>query len=1192
MTSQMTFEFNNNESRGGSMTSWRWLSVGVELALETLKKEVHDPKNGVRFEEREVRAYLQEYIWDGTYTVSKTVYRRVCDDLIVKVLDLNGKKSLKSLLGDQKVWSLKVDELGDLQPRLLHLVKNLIEREARRAEARKEKKMKQKAEKGRSRVRYRQSGTLVLKNERVLVDTGVRNPGALERFAAVKGWDSKSPIAMPFVSEDHVELGDEIVPADMQERFIHHGYFPAAGKTLWDKSSPAWLWAAKNLPTAVEFIAYGQGLVNSACVEFHNLAEEGVTVRVVDLGVDENGHWTYDPEEIVTPAGMDGACVYGAGISDEALLQCRYLNDEQFAKGLWVQSDSVPDKEFWIDRGVMNGGQFKGAMKSVFKKLPSGSVIDPGCLGVLAAHGKFNHMRRMQSGFEVWENAPVTEENKALLMELASENADKIISKGKDRIEARIASEDPFRAAQLQLFKLAGKNPWAVKSMRSSMVDYFQQTLWKLAQGAGVTGRRVFSVIDNGVRPGCVVANKAMFPGAEYGDTVAAWRFPITHEQGAQVFVLVEPSARHLVDGKMPMDVAYFHEDRHAAGNGDDDGDTWAFTNDPRMVKVISSFNGGWVIRDGAAEPLGRRYSFEPVKDAGGSKHSYSTESDEARAYVNRDNRGPVGRPTMWRATFRVLGDDWAALAMSVMIQYFVDMAKRTVNLPDWRYIADFPEKAWVPVDGRSGWFKLADDVPLLGWVNTPDGPAQAEIIEMMTEWFNARVIDHGVPSFEIENDKGDLVRVPVSNLLGWRSFKRDMPVLDHLGQPTGQFESQKFSKVIHLDHWTSTTTRQKKIAKGNLVHESFDYAQSRKDEFLDMLGADDDLDDEEMIMAELLDDCFNAVNEGRDSDDQVVINHDAVAALIDKAHSQGYLTSTLRRKSGLATFADSWGRIAAMRGESVEQQSRQSSAKRNAIARLENDVRSLTLEECLAIWHHEVDRKRYNNALRIVATPGNAIARALDLDNAGDCRHLDSTIQVDGVKKTRATAYVDAIFAKTGKGAEQDIFDAMTEFVKNDVDHLETCGIHFHECEHCMQQMLDLLVIRHRQTGRKLTLDTWHITQVANDKLQGDNSHEYTPRNYDWVERLARGVIRRHAQYIGIRGANGEAHRTENWVYPDEVRPAMLKFWNECVAKGLITADKPFTLGFFVTKEDAVFRNIQVKGNLAKDVAKAQATA
>ena len=875
------------------------------------------------------------------------------------------------------------------------------------------KKISKMNAKATSRSSYLHSTEFVLKStrsgkRRLTFESGVKNPGLLLRMAARLGWDADGPVAYPMVNDTGSVMSDE-----ERKRLEDMGYLIGGEKVLWRQSGSAWDFIQGLMPKAVDFRGYAHGLVNSAVTAYF----PEVDAKIVDVYIDENGKLNLEGRGIA--AGNDGA----GWCSPEYAGQFRFLALPQeglevgaFAKGMLIASDDVPAGEIWLDSGSVNGGNFKGACKSVVKDMVGKTIV--GDLGILRETKRLN---KMDGCFETGECIPATPDNKQIVFDLTKAAVAKLISKGEKGLLRAAAKSDDNLTMAMELCDKAGVEYGDIPFLRDALDDLLQRKLWKVAQGGGIVGQQLVLVMDAGVKPGTIVANPKSL-GAKVGDSVAWWRFPIVLEQGVAVAKIAKPSSRHLVNGEVPVGVVYCNVTDCEAAQGDDDGDVVAVSTDPQVIKLFATANGGWAEKADCWERNGALYAIEPGK----TSVKFDALIEDMKSYIAGDPRGPVGTPTIVRAALLAVGDEDGARAMSVMVQYFVDQAKRKVVLPDYRWIAENPSNAWTLEDG---WMKLSNSVPMLTCEGAVDGIVTDEeaMLEAMYEWQTERLALAGIPVDREGRAK--------TNALGWRR-QGEYQEID--GEP----KWMSYGKRIKLSNWNSVMANQKGVRVGNLVHTAYQAAWNEKSAILEAFGVKGEVNPKALFG--LLD---------------VALEANGIVVDAPKFTPADYMKSELRDRSGLKAWGAAWKRIATMTdSDKVREQ------KATIIADLQHSARNLTINEVVAIWRHEIHAGRINNAIRIASASGGAVATALSLEGAEHCDFMDGKLEAT-VNSIVESAKVQGVDPIKMMGERLAVIDETTAS-----SHTAVHGIALVDCPCCMKAIETGMVRRLRAERSK----TW----------------------------------------------------------------------------------------------------------------------
>ena len=420
---------------------------------------------------------------------------------------------------------------------------------------------------------------------------------------------------------------------------------------------------------------------------------------------------------------------------------------------------------------------------------------------------------------------------------------------------------------------------------------------------------------------------------------------------------------------------------------------------------------------------------------------------EEMKNYIAGDPRGPVGTPTIIRAALLAADDVAGARAASVMVQYFVDQAKRKVILPDYRWIAENPESAWTLEDG---WMKLSDAVPLLNCEGVKDGVCfdQEEMLEEMYAWQTARLAAAGLPV----DRKGKLK----TNGLGWRRQG------EWILRDDGEKEWMSYGKRVKLSNWNSVIANQRGVRIGNLVHTAYQAAWHEKSAILEAFGVKGEANPKALFG--LLDAALKA---------------EGIVVDAPKFTPKEYKNSELRDRSGLKVWGEAWKRVL-----TSENSERMQERKAAIIADLQNSARKLSLGEVVTIWRHEIHAGRINNAIRIASVSGGAVSAALSLEGAEHCDFMDNKLDatIESVVRAANEQGVDAIKLMGER------LGAADESKPN--SHTALHGIALVDCPCCMKAIETGMVRRLRADRSK----TWASTEM--ELVRGFNGTNKCPEN------------------------------------------------------------------------------------------------
>lgn len=449
-------------------------------------------------------------------------------------------------------------------------------------------------------------------------------------------------------------------------------------RLAWKDGSKALAWLQNMFPSGVDLVAYNHSLnaptlpggFFKAKILFRKIEVEGV-----DLQTDGSG-W-YHPE---APEMSELVAKYGL-----RPFQFRFINQNgTFAKGMIFPCElSKHDDQPCIS---LDWSQIKGKNKAGAKSFRKNnkSLSVEGFFGAIQVWHKKS---TLSGGFELLENIQRNARTEEIITKLLKKKFGKMGQMGVDFLLARIAKDDPSLARMMD-FCLALKakgvdiHPMQVPTIRSTVQEKLSNFLWLCAQGAGIEFPQYAARLDATIPKGkCVVS------GIAPGTKVAGYRFPIIHSQGLVVLETIAPSEHMLIDGKMPLNQCIMSpSDLTFAMQGDDDGDIVGISADPEMVELFSN----------KLDDLVFHLEGTNIRDI-----VISSKSPEFKAFALKGPQRPlVGRLTIQRAKLLAVGDKMGAIALSLLIQQAVDMAKKIPKWVDYQAAASLVN--WKKLDDGS----------------------------------------------------------------------------------------------------------------------------------------------------------------------------------------------------------------------------------------------------------------------------------------------------------------------------------------------------------------------------------------------------------------------------------------------------------------------------------------------------------
>lgn len=560
------------------------------------------------------------------------------------------------------------------------------------------------------------------------------------------------------VNADDDDRGTE-VPREVILALRKQGWVSIAGKHLIPRQLLRKL--SRIFPRAVDALAYLGGLCGPLWAGTF-IRNCNVTVRTIrtkgkqKAGSDGAGrlhpkHPLYSMLDIV-PAS---ACA----------IQIRAMNLETgiFIKGILVPDERCLDEDgnpdIWVD-WLQIKGRWKAAAKTKAKASDdpmSTLVVDLGVTGV------FDRPVPYSWNYEIlgWINR--TEETCRIIDSFIHEAIDRYIKNDGDiGFFRQMAEEDEHLSFMAKALELLGLSPKAVPEIRQQLDQRVSSFRYLCVQGAGRKSPALVSVIDNGIPDGHAVMRPLKIDGEwKYlpGDEVAITRYPLVLPQALRTVKIIDPAqcglghiliGDHRGEKAVPAGAVYLSEVDLVEGlMGDDDGDMVIVDWDPRTVELFKNrltFPGF---------SKNHRFLIEPEEAEGFAKSSAKTDTDEGLDILSQDGRGPVGLATVWQFSFLKLGKPFHALATGVLVQEFIDMAKRVVQYTDPRWAIE-PKK----------------------WLKNPNGSVQlTDGCKFASD--SVWVGEHGLIDMDMLSSwvKEQMAWAKSADLLPWRSSNGRIPL-------------------------------------------------------------------------------------------------------------------------------------------------------------------------------------------------------------------------------------------------------------------------------------------------------------------------------------------------------------------------------------------------------------------------------
>lgn len=828
-----------------------------------------------------------------------------------------------------------------------------------------------------------------------------------------------------------IHLRNEAVDADKKDgvdvspalvrAFRENGWAVIKGKHLIPISLLKRL--AKVFPRAVDALAYLGGLCGPLWAGTY-LRNCTVTVRTIRTkgrraaGCDGSGR-IHPKHPLYTQLDIAPA--------DACTVQIRAMNLHEglFMKGILVPDERCLDEEgnpdIWVD-----WLQIKGAHKAEAKVKAKLLDEDPMStievdLGVTQI---WNRGIRYSWNFEILGWIKNTPETRRDIDAIVSENIKAYIERGGDlSLFDQMCQDDENLAFMAKALEALNLSPKAVPDIRQRLDKQASAFRHLCVQGAGKKSLSWVAVIDNGVPPGHAVVRPMQIDGEwRYtpGMEVALTRMPIVLPQGLRTVKLIDPAKTgldHLLisdnrGGKhVPMWTVYLNEVDLVEGlMGDDDGDVVIIDDDPRAVRLFKNS----ITFPGFTRS--HRFLIEPEEAEGFQKSAVLTDTEAGMDIVAHDGRGPVGKATIWQFCFMKLGKPWLALASGVLVQEFIDMAKRVVHHTDPRHALD-PRK-WV--EANDGTVRLADGckfAPESAYVNEYGSID----MDMLGEW--------------IKNQMG---WAKTKVLLPWRPDKRKQLPLSQCEEIVKHFDGDINNAKTLLDHCAFRASW--------LLLEA------------DRLSEPEEVVDLSSFLPKLISDALGV---------EVRIPHldpDSYNMGLLKESGLSEYGKTLRQicePHGLYTHSERDVMIEAARMQLVEK------LKHLANPRSENYDMELTMK-LLQIWvvettlrppGHEYYESSIKRAFRAILWEGSPILKIVDPDGEGikgaGCSFMTP-------QRLKATMQYLHKLSNTQSGREEmlqliptakpSIFLATQVGIQRSVRHEAEMGLPLSECSHCVR--------------------------------------------------------------------------------------------------------------------------------------------
>jgi hypothetical protein len=820
-------------------------------------------------------------------------------------------------------------------------------------------------------------------------DTDLRSAGLLSRIVVDLHGPQMVPCFAGIVNGQTLDEDGQRPPIDDDQwtQFVGNGLVVSGERLAINTQTPAWAMAVKALPLAIELAAYVHSLnapvlpnawFPRTSVQFRTLKANGL-----DMGTDGSGLLNVDAPEVQGLIAKHGVCT----------MQFRMLEPKSglVAKGIVRPVRLGPD----VPAFVLDWNQVKGAHKNLAMARRHEDVVKnvEGCyVGMLQA---WNRPGKLSSCFEMLENIQMTPTTKAIVEEKVCDAMEKLVEGGTDALVAAVARDDETIRNILQ-FNTAmkamgqGVEMTAIPRVREAVKEKLGRKLWHISQGAGIAFKRYVVVMDNSVTPGTIVA-----PDWKPGTKLATFRFPMVLAQGLTTVEVVRPKQHQLCGDETVQYTVFMNPaDLTTRMQGDDDGDTIGLSSDPDMVELFKH-----LITDDV-------FHVEPIRQ----KWDILTNSEEGMKFVRKDQRGYVGRCTVYRSQLLAVGAVAEANAMSICIQENIDCAKGKIMWTDPRKVVN----AWT-ID-ENGEYHAEDCAFSEGDLDDGYFP-----LGLVKAWKNQILIERGC-CYIGRNDE-----LKAKNPLGWR-------------YP---------GKRIQPDNWC-LASQKNNWAGGNLVH----FCNDGAFEAWKQIAEEFSLEGEELELAEVL---------------PVLLKQKA--GVVPLTLSWDDYNKGLRNRSGLRAYGKVFANI---KGQNLTDDDKfRTIANANAelvmrLKDLSNNVKE-HLSLLSTIWMMELStglESGINNAFRAVTWAGSPVMELLGIESEEACKFLDVT--EPGKDKNREQRTVEMCLRAV------DPFTKLAELIFHGKKHGDECEdsdgepIHGWECPECRDRLETALVTRIRNDKKR----------------------------------------------------------------------------------------------------------------------------
>ena len=814
------------------------------------------------------------------------------------------------------------------------------------------------------------------------------------------------------------------IPRELWAVWRNAGMLPTKSNLAWWDDGDVIDLLTKAFPDAINFQAYCQRLAAPLLPGGHH---PNIKVIFAKGRVGENGEvlfpWNEGYEKGV-PDQCDGAHYYSRDrilTGEHKSIQFSLINAQgMFSKGIAepVSGDIIGDYDIVIDYE-----QVKGSHKGIFK---SGDT----CIADLGIMRRYNGGQYPLNFEQLQFMNPDNHEGgrRGFIQDVRSvieKNAQLLFQGGREGAVAAVAKVMPNISMLRRITNVIAPDfdLLQMKIVQGAVQEHYRSSLWNLATGAGFYGRQMEVKIDGSLKRGECVCN--ITPGKE----VAVWRMPCVLPQGLLTLKTVEPGKRPLPPGRIyvsPFDTK--------AMQADDDGDIVGVTTNQAIVRLFKS------------RITEKVFLIEPK----GEKMKFDVKSELGLKYLEIDPRGPVGKTTLWQTALLNQPDRsedgkafWWALAMAMINQYAIDMAKKVVKWPDPDHLSN--PNSWKLND--DGFYELKTMVHLPGQV---DGINEFPM-ETYQKWVEDKYERLGIwVRVNGQLSQGELITYSV---YPWRSQKDS--------------QGQRLNKRIDIANFKPTHEISKRQLQGNVVQGVYNMAQQIVSQLIDLNKFSEELNRPEKGSLELRDALLNHLKEK------------GIQYRILAKDWQEY--EAIRKNIGLTEAGKAWSKLKAEPEDDEEE-----SDKKERMEQIQNDLecwlRIASLDELLTSWYWELtptwrnpnrrqetsnieqdDWWRINNtsnAMRVVSFPGSPILALLGVEDEGQCPF---GLKLLAAKEQIATKLLQA--DNVWSNLSHVIYTNTThgDMVKNESGRVEwSC------CEQCKKIVAGILLTAYREREKK----------------------------------------------------------------------------------------------------------------------------